>query len=161
MLTAILLSFVGIGMICWLLFKLAVNALPFFAALSMGMFAYNTGAGPIGAMVFAALAGAIAFLAGPLLFATVRSPEFRTLISAAYAVPAGLAGYHAVYAISAIGGTAEPCQSLHPGSIPGRASRFSSGSIASGLRRKAESIPTHSRKAIDPNLLDRVSPTLR
>ncbi len=108
MLTAILLSFVGIGMICWLLFKLAVNALPFFAALSMGMFAYNTGAGPIGAMVIAALAGAIAFLAGPLLFATVRSPEFRTLISAAYAVPAGLAGYHAVYGISAIGGTAEP-----------------------------------------------------
>ena len=100
MLTAILLSFVGIGMIFWLLFKLAVNALPFFAALSMGMFAYNTDAGPIGAMVFAALAGAIAFLAGPLLFATVRSPEFRTLISAAYAVPAGLAGYHAVYGIA-------------------------------------------------------------
>lgn len=108
MLTAIVLSLAGIGMICWLLFKLAVHALAFFTALSTGMLAYGTGAGPVGAIVVAALAGSATYLAGPLLFATVRSAEFRTLIAAAYAVPAGLAGYHAVYGIAAIGGTAEP-----------------------------------------------------
>lgn len=108
MLTAMILSLAGVGMICWLLFKLAVHALSFFAALSAGMLAYDAGAGPIGAIVVGALVGSAAYIAGPLLFATVRNPGFRTLIAAAYAVPAGLAGYYSVYGISAIGKTAEP-----------------------------------------------------
>jgi len=38
-----LLVIVGIGFICWLLFTLAVFALPFFAGLTIGIWAFHTG----------------------------------------------------------------------------------------------------------------------
>ena len=37
----ILFGVVGIGFLCWLLFSLAVYALPFFAAVSAGLWAYH------------------------------------------------------------------------------------------------------------------------
>ena len=48
MIIAIMLSVAGLGFLCWLAFNLAVYALPFFAAVAAGLFAYHTGAGPIG-----------------------------------------------------------------------------------------------------------------
>ena len=45
----ILLSIAAIGFFCWLLFTLAVFALPFFAGVSAGIWAYHTGAGWLGA----------------------------------------------------------------------------------------------------------------
>lgn len=38
----ILLSIVVIGFFCWLLFTLAVFALPFFAGVTVGAWAYHT-----------------------------------------------------------------------------------------------------------------------
>lgn len=40
-----LLVIVAIGFFCWLLFNLAVFALPFFAGLTIGVWAFHTGAG--------------------------------------------------------------------------------------------------------------------
>jgi hypothetical protein len=39
----IILSFVGLAYLCWLLFALAVYALPFFAGLTAGLAAYHSG----------------------------------------------------------------------------------------------------------------------
>ncbi len=101
------LSIAGLGFICWLLFNLAVYALPFFAGVSAGLFAYETGAGPIGAIVVGLVAGTVTLVVGQVLFATVRSPALRAIIALLFAVPAALAGYHAVYGVAGIGDTAE------------------------------------------------------
>lgn len=101
------LSVAGIGLICWMLFNLAVYALPFFAGVSAGMFAHQTGSGPIGAILVGVAAGAVTLVLGQVLFATLRSAVLRAIVAAAYAAPAALAGYHAVHGLSAIGGTSE------------------------------------------------------
>lgn len=61
------LSVAGIGLICWLLFNLAVYALPFFAGVSAGMFAYGTGSGPIGALLVGFTSGAVTLILGQVL----------------------------------------------------------------------------------------------
>ena len=53
----IVLSFAAIGILCWLLFTLAVFALPFFAGVTAGTWAYDTGAGWLGADARTADAG--------------------------------------------------------------------------------------------------------
>lgn len=101
------LSVAGIGLICWLLFNLAIYALPFFAGVSAGMFAYHTGYGPIGTVLVGFAAGAVTLVLGQILFATIRSVALRAIVAVAYAAPAALAGYHALHGLSAIGGTSE------------------------------------------------------
>lgn len=99
-----LLSVVGLGFLCWLLFSLAVYALPFFVAVTVGYYAFESGAGPIGAIAVALFAGAVALILGQVAFATIRSPTIRLAIGALYALPAGVAGFHAVKGLSATGG---------------------------------------------------------
>ena len=70
---AIMLSVAGLGFLCWLAFNLAVHALPFFAAVAGGLFAYHTGAGPIGGAAIAMAAGATTLIAGQFAFARSRS----------------------------------------------------------------------------------------
>jgi hypothetical protein len=53
----IILSMFGVGFFCWLLFTLAVYALPFFAGLFVGLAAFHSGAGVIGALIVGVLAG--------------------------------------------------------------------------------------------------------
>lgn len=98
-----LLSIAGIGFICWLLFSLAVYALPFFAAMTVGLWAHDGGAGAIGAIAAGLAAGIVTLVAGQLLSGTVRSTAVRALLALAFAAPAAIAGYHAVFGITAIG----------------------------------------------------------
>ena len=107
MIIATALSIAGLGFFCWLLFTFAIYALPFFAGLTAGLFAYESGAGPLGAMAVALTAGVITLVAGQFLFAVVRLPVLRTLIAAAFAAPAAIAGYDIVDGLSGIGGTSE------------------------------------------------------
>jgi hypothetical protein len=95
-----------IGLFCWMLFNLAVYALPFFVALTAGMFAYDTGAGAIGAIAVALLAGTVAFVFGQAAFACTRSSAVRSIIAMIYAAPAAYAGYHMVHGLAAIGAPA-------------------------------------------------------
>jgi hypothetical protein len=53
----IILSVFGVGFFCWLLFTLAVYALPFFTGLFVGLAAFHSGAGVIGALIVGVLAG--------------------------------------------------------------------------------------------------------
>ena len=51
MLIGLVLGFLGLGFLCWLLFTLAVYALPFFAGMTAGLAAFHSGAGVIGAFI--------------------------------------------------------------------------------------------------------------
>jgi hypothetical protein len=100
---AIMLSVAGLGFLCWLAFNLAVYALPFFAAVAGGLFAYHTGAGPIGGAAIAMAAGATTLVAGQFAFAHSRSTMLKNMIAAAFALPAAVAGYHLVLGVSTMG----------------------------------------------------------
>ena len=94
----------GIGLFCWLIFTLAVYALPFFVALNVGMMALHSGAGVLGAPLVGIAAGGMTLAIGQTAFAMTRSSILR-------AVDRGrcspfrptLAGYHVVLAMSQIG----------------------------------------------------------
>lgn len=95
----ILLSIAAIGFLCWLLFTLAVFALPFFAGVTAGTWAYGTGAGWLGAILVGFVAAGLTFGLGQLLLATVRPTWARLFIAAAFVAPAVVAGFHATLGI--------------------------------------------------------------
>ena len=99
----IILGAFGIGLFCWLLFTLAVYALPFSASLTAGLAAFHSGAGTIGAIVVGIVAGAVTLGAGQLAFAVARSLLIRAAIALLLAAPASVAGYHATLALAHIG----------------------------------------------------------
>jgi hypothetical protein len=103
MFLAVALTILGLGFLCWILFSLAVYALPFFAAVTAGVWAYGTGAGVIGAVAVGLVAGVATLVAGQVLFAVVRSTLIRAALALAFAAPAAVAGYHAVLGVVAIG----------------------------------------------------------
>jgi hypothetical protein len=99
----LVLNTVGIGLFCWLIFTLAVYALPFFVAVSAGLMAYHSGAGILGAPLVGIAAAVMALAAGRTAFAMTRFTILRAAIAAAFAVPAASAGYHVVFAMSQLG----------------------------------------------------------
>jgi hypothetical protein len=99
----LILSVFGIGFFCWLIFTLIVYALPFVVGLTAGMAAFHGGAGVIGALVVGVAVGALTLLVGQVAFASARPLILRAAIGLLYAVPAAIAGYHAVLGLSQIG----------------------------------------------------------
>jgi hypothetical protein len=99
----LLLNTVGIGLFCWLIFTLAVYALPSFVAVSAGLMAFHSGAGILGAPLVGIAAGGMALAAGRTAFAMARLTISHAAIAAAFAVPAAIAGYHVVFAMSQLG----------------------------------------------------------
>ena len=99
----LLLNFAGIGLFCWLIFTLAVYALPFFVALNVFMMALHSGAGVLGAPLVAIAAGGMMLAIGQTAFAMIRSLIIHAIIAALFAAPATLAGYQVVFAMSQIG----------------------------------------------------------
>jgi hypothetical protein len=95
-------SLFGLGTMLALLFTLAIYAVPFFVGLTVGTWAFETGAGVIGAAVVGLVAGVVALFAAQLLFASVRSLALSAVIALLFATPAAVAGYHAVLGISAL-----------------------------------------------------------
>jgi hypothetical protein len=99
----LILSVFGIGFLCWLMFTLAVYALPFFAGMTVGLAAYHSGAGVIGALVVGFAAGAATLVAGQFASAVVRLPVLRGAIAILFAAPAAITGFHATLALAQIG----------------------------------------------------------
>ena len=97
----------GLGFLCWLLFTLAIYALPFFVGLSLGFAAFHSGAGYFGAFVVGMIAAVTALALGKFAFANARSPLIRTAICLLYAVPAAIAGYQATLGLARIGTPSE------------------------------------------------------
>ena len=99
----IVLSIVGLGFFCWLLFTLAIYALPTFAGLSAGLAAFHSGAGVIGALAVGLLAGGAILALGQFAFAATRTPLIRAIIGLLYGVPATIAGSQVSFALAGIG----------------------------------------------------------
>lgn len=95
----ILVSIAAIGTMCWLLFNLAVFALPFFIGLNAGVWAYSTGAGWLGGIVVGLLAAGLTLAIGQGLLMLVRPIWARLLIALAFVAPAGIAGFCATFGI--------------------------------------------------------------
>ena len=99
----LLLNTVGLGVICWLMFTLAVYILPFFVALNAGFWAYHSGAGVLGTPFVAIAAGGITLAIAQIAFAMTQSLFIRAVIATVFALPATFAGYHVVLAMAQIG----------------------------------------------------------
>jgi hypothetical protein len=99
----LVLSVVGLGGLLVLLLQATVFALPVFVGFTAGLWALNTGAGPIGALVVGAIAAAATLAAFRADFAMTRDATVRTLLAILFAAPAAYAGYHVVLALAQYG----------------------------------------------------------
>ena len=99
----LILSVFAAGFLCWLLFTLAVYALPLFVAVTAGLAAYHHDAGLLGAFLLAILAGAATLAIGQLALALVPSMPIRALIAVVFATPAAVAGYEATLGLLQLG----------------------------------------------------------
>lgn len=95
----ILLSIAAISFFCWLLFTLAVFALPFFAGVTAGAWAYHTGAGWLGAILIGVVGAGLTLGIGQILLMIVRPLWARLVIALVFVAPAAIAGFHATHGI--------------------------------------------------------------
>lgn len=98
----LVLSLFGIGFFCWLLFMVAVYALPFVVGGLVFAHAYHTGWGA-GALLIGLLAGAVTLSVGQYFFATTRDPITRALGAVVFALPAAIMGYCMALGLSQMG----------------------------------------------------------
>lgn len=96
---SIIASIAAIGVLCCLLFYLAVYALPLFASVTVGASAYSAGAGWLGAIAVGFVAGMVTLGVGQFLLVLVKPLWLRLVIAVAFVAPAAVAGYHATHGI--------------------------------------------------------------
>ncbi|MBB2173807.1 hypothetical protein HLH35_17065 [Gluconacetobacter asukensis] len=89
-----------LGLFCWLIFVVAVYALPFYVGLNAFFGSLHTGAGYLGAIVIGIVAGTATQVAGQMAFAMVPIVWFRMALGLLYTVPAVIAGYCAMLDVS-------------------------------------------------------------
>ena len=90
--------FAGLYMI-WLLFNLAVHALPVGAGISIAFWMRDHDPGYFAAIFGGLAAGIAILLIGQFLFAFIRAPILRPALALMFAIPTGIAGYHAIQGI--------------------------------------------------------------
>jgi len=95
----ILFSIAVIGFFCWLLFTLAVFALPLFAGATAATWAHHTGAGVLGAVLTGLATAGLTLAIGQTLLALVRPLWLRIPIMLAFVAPAAAAGFFATHGI--------------------------------------------------------------
>ncbi len=103
----IIFNLIGLGFFCWLMFALAAHALPVLAAVTIGLAAFHSGAGPAGATMVALLSGVVTLFIGQIAFATARSPLIRAAIATLFAAPSVVAGYHVALCLADFGASSE------------------------------------------------------
>lgn len=97
----IVLSIAGLGFFCWLLFTLAIYALPTFVAFAAGLASFHSGAGVVGAITVGLLVGGAISAFGQFVFAATRT-SLRAIVGLVYAVPAAIAGYQVSFALAGL-----------------------------------------------------------
>ena len=90
--------FAGLYML-WLLFSLAVYALPLYAGIGLAFWMHGAGCGYAPAILAGFAAGFATLFAGQLLFALSGSPLLRLALALLFVLPAGIAGYQAVHGV--------------------------------------------------------------
>ena len=101
------LSILGLGAICWLLFSLAVYALPFCVGMTIAFAALHGGSGIVIAFAVGTFAAGLTLALGRVAFAAARPPLIRAAVGLLYAIPAALAGYHLSHGLAGISMTDE------------------------------------------------------
>jgi len=91
----LIFTIAALGFCGWLLFNLAVYALPCFIGVSAGFWCYHHGSGIVAAILVGLLSAAITLVIGQLAFATLRTPFGRMTVALLFTAPAGFAGYYA------------------------------------------------------------------
>lgn len=90
---------IAAGLFCWLLFELATLALPVIMGITAASWAYQSGAGAIGAVVLGTAAALLVLGAGHFLILMTRSVWTRTIVVGAFVIPAMLCGYCVTFGI--------------------------------------------------------------
>ncbi|MFN8831624.1 MAG: hypothetical protein ACK50Q_00535 [Labrys sp. (in: a-proteobacteria)] len=98
----VVFGIMGIVVALVVLFKLAIFAVPFFVGMQAFMWAMETGAGPIGAVVAGGAAGVTTLVLAQLLFANIRMPPVRMALALGFGIPAAIAGYHVVFGVASL-----------------------------------------------------------
>jgi hypothetical protein len=99
MIIAILGSIAAIAVLCWLLFTLAIYALPGLGGVVAGMWAYQTGAGLPGSVLVGLFAAALVFGFAQFLILFARAMWLKLAVALAFVAPAAIAGFHATLGI--------------------------------------------------------------
>ncbi|WP_342251553.1 hypothetical protein [Sphingomonas sp. OTU376] len=86
----------------WLVFRLAVHALPFYAGLGAMFWLLGHDHGYIVSVLGGLGAGILLLVVAELAFALIKSPVLRACIALAFALPAAFAGYHAAHGIAGL-----------------------------------------------------------
>lgn len=89
-----------VGLLCWLVFTLAIYALPLAVGVTVGLWAHGNGAGPAGGFIVGALAAGAVVILGQLTFAFARPLWVRIIVAILFAGPAAVAGYAATHGIA-------------------------------------------------------------
>ncbi|WP_299790789.1 hypothetical protein [uncultured Marivita sp.] len=98
-----LFTLFGLGALCWILFNLAVYALPFAIGLTSGMYLYETGQGISLSIIAGLFIGGLVAALGEFAFDRIRSIPIKLAIGLIYAIPAGIAGFHAAKGLAEFG----------------------------------------------------------
>jgi fructose-specific phosphotransferase system IIC component len=61
------------------------HALPFFVGMTVGIYSFQVGAGPFGAIVVGFVAGSTTLVAGQFAFSVARSPIVRLVVGLLFA----------------------------------------------------------------------------
>ena len=101
MLIGFTLVIVTVFLCCALLFRLSVHALPLFVALAAASATYRADHGLVAALVAAALAALATIAVAQIALGAIKSNFGRAVIGLFFALPAALAGYHAIHGIAA------------------------------------------------------------
>jgi len=75
--------------------------------VTVGLAAYQSGSGPIAAIIIGAIVGSLTLVVGQTAFTRLRSPVVRAALALLFAVPAAVAGYHAARGLAQIAIPAE------------------------------------------------------
>ena len=101
MILAFALCLSATAALAWLIFSLAVYALPAVVGGLLGWLAYSSGSGLVGAGLVALVVGALAYAVGQIASERARSPALRWGILCLYAAPAAVAGFFIVDGLAA------------------------------------------------------------
>ncbi len=99
MIIALLGSIVAIAVLCWLLFTLAIYALPALGGVAAGMWAHQTGAGLPGSLLVGLVGAALVFGLAQFLILFARPMWLKLAVALAFVAPATIAGFHATHGI--------------------------------------------------------------
>lgn len=101
MILALALCVSAATVLAWLIFSLAVYALPVAAGAVAAALAHASGSGLLGAAFVGLICGAVVFAVGQLAIERSRSPVARAMVLALYVAPAALVGFAIVHGIAA------------------------------------------------------------